>query len=444
MNKGVEHQKSRSFGLFLVVAGVITFLALSIGMILATPNSLADFRHVFCSARCLIENSDPYLPSNEMRVYRGEGIERAADSDDDQLVVARYIYPPTEFVITLPFALLPFAAAQLLWVSVTAATFIIALLLIWHTCARDAPEMAGGLLCFLVANSEQIMVYGNPAGIALSLCVISVWCFLQEKFIPIGVISMVASLALKPQESALIWLLFLITRGPYRRFALQTLIVLLLLCIPITLHVSRIAPGWVQELRSNWAVFSVHGGMNDPGPGSHNNSAARFTNLQSVFSVFRDSPVFYNAATYLIFGSMFIVWATVTLRARQNRILTWFALAAIAPMSMLPVYHRIYDAKLIILTLPACALLWAERGLIGRVAVVITTAGFFVSADLPWAAYLHTLSQFHLYPSAQPGLLITTTLNFPLPIVMLLMSGFYLYVYARRASDSGIAQARIE
>jgi len=74
--------------------------------------------------------------------------------------------------------------------------------------------------------------------------------------------------------------------------------------------------------------------------------------LQTVISVFRNDPRIYNPASYLICGLLLLAWIFVTVRSRPSRARVWLALAAISALSMLPVYHRQYDAKLLLLTVP--------------------------------------------------------------------------------------------
>jgi hypothetical protein len=90
---------------------------------------------------------------------------------------------------------------------------------------------------------------------------------------------------------------------------------------------------------------------------------------------------------------LLIVWAFVTLRSRPSPRRTWLALAAIAALTMLPVYHRAQDTKLLLLTVPACAMLWAEGGRIGRLALLVTSAGFVLTGDLPWVVILSLIEQ---------------------------------------------------
>ncbi len=116
----------------------------------------------------------------------------------------------------------------------------------------------------------------------------------------------------------------------------------------------------MQEMRSNLALLSAHGSVNDPGPDSLTfHSADYVISLQGALSLFRDEPHFYNLASYLICGSLLVAGAVRVLMSRFTKENAWIALAAIAALSMLPVYHRGYDAKLLLLTVPACSILWA-------------------------------------------------------------------------------------
>ena len=155
-------------------------------------------------------------------------------------------------------------------------------------------------------------------------------------------------------------------------------------------------------------------------------------NLQTVFSGFWSDPRIYDAATYLVFGPLLLIWILTILRSRLSITSAWLALAAIAPLTMLPVYHRQYDAKLLMLTVPGCALLWAEGGMVGWFALILNFAGFVLTGDLSWIALLALLE--HLFPA---GAGFTNSISkyaqiFSAPIILLLIASFYLWVYVRR------------
>jgi hypothetical protein len=199
----------------------------------------------------------------------------------------------------------------------------------------------------------------------------------------------------------------------------------------------HIAPNWVWELHSNILAFSAHGGINDPGlasSGAH--GLAMVISLQPVISVFRDDPAIYNAGSYLLCAPLLLIWAFVTLRSRTTPARAWLALAAVAALSMLPVYHRQYDAKLLLLTVPACAMLWAEGGPIGRLALLLNTAGFVLTGDLTWVVLLGLIHRLHLPATELSQWILIAVQVFPAPLIILSISVFYLWVYARRCSSS--------
>jgi hypothetical protein len=99
---------------------------------------------------------------------------------------------------------------------------------------------------------------------------------------------------------------------------------------------------------------------------------------------------------------------------------------------MLPVYHHLYDAKLLLLTVPACAMLWAEGGLVGWLALLVNGAGFVLTGDIPWAILLSLISKLQLSTNGLTGQILTAVQVLPTPLILLVMGVFYLWVYVRR------------
>jgi hypothetical protein len=157
-------------------------------------------------------------------------------------------------------------------------------------------------------------------------------------------------------------------------------------------------------------------------------------NLQTVASVFWDDPHIYNPVAYLVCAPLLLIWVFVTLRSRPSPKRAWLALAAVAALSLLPVYHRQYDAKILLLTVPACAMLWAEGGLIGRLALLVNTAGFVLTGDLLSAILRVLIDNAHL-PAMKLSMKTLTVVDvFPGPLILLIMGIFYLWVYVSRSS----------
>jgi hypothetical protein len=104
---------------------------------------------------------------------------------------------------------------------------------------------------------------------------------------------------------------------------------------------------------------------------------------------------------------------------------------------MLVTYHRLYDAKLLLLVVPACAMLWAEGGRIGRLALLVTTAGIVATADLPLIIFLALTRNLHISTAGLSGKILTVALARPVPLILLAMGIFYLWIYMRREPERG-------
>lgn len=403
----------------------------------ASQIGMTDFKAVYYGARCMIQHSDPYKESEFLRVYREEGGELPSDPATLRpflRAVPVFVYLPTTLFLIAPFAMLAWGPAHVLWMFLLAGSFTLAAFLMWNLAENYAPGASLFLICIVLANCESIFASGRSAGIVISLCIVAVWCFLQERFVPAGILCMAVSLAIKPHDTGLVWLYFLLAGGVCRKRALQTLIVTIVLGLPAILWVSQVSPHWMAELHSNLAATSARGGLGDPGPTSISMSNHdRIIDLQTVISVFWNDPRIYNPVSYLVCGALLIVWSVRTLRSRFSQPGAWLALAAIASLSMLPIYHRQYDAKLLLLTVPACAMLWAEGGPIGWIALLLNTMGVVLTGDIPSIVLTLFFDNLHVDVAGIFGKILTVVLMRPAPLILLVMGIFYLWVYLRSA-----------
>jgi hypothetical protein len=435
-------KRSRVDSLCFLVLGSAAFLLF--GFLQSKAGfPLMDFRVVYYSAQCLLHHCDPYSQSDVLRLY-AQHADLSWASATDRLVLGGNPYLPTEFSFTFLFGLMPFGPAQLLWLVLIAGGAILASFAVWDLSADHAPVIAAILLCFCLANSGSVIYFGNPAGVAVPLCILATWCFIRERLVKSGVLCLAFSLVLKPQDAGLIWLFFLLWGGIFRRRALQTLAVVAALSLPATLWVTHVSPHWLRELRSIEQQFFEHGGINNPNS-AHGTLA--ITSLQPIFSYFWDNPRIYHILTFVVCAPLLAVWLAVTVKSRPSRAKPYFALAAIAVLSLLPVYHRQYDAKIIILTIPALAMLWSEGGSTRWIALFVSLQGYLLTADLAWTIFVGYLVKSHLLHMNEAGNFgptMTPVMNFPVPISLLIMGMFYLWVYARRAhSRSDVQGSRV-
>lgn len=431
--------RARLDGMYFLLLGSVVFILLGLAFENVAKVPMQDFGVVYDPARCLIRQCDPYNESEVLRAYEAEKDYGPLVTANKHHAETRYIYFPTAFLVTVPFAMLPWGSAHILWMILTLGCLVFASFLIWDLGAIYAPIVSGVLIGFLLANSEVIVVLCNPAGIAIGLCVVAVWCFFRERFIPVGILCLAASLALKPQDAGLVWLYFLLAGGVYRKRALQTLLTVVVLCLPAVLWVWHVSPHWMQEWHSNVLAYSTHGGNDDTSLAALRiHGRAGVISLQAVVNAFSDNPLIYNLVAYLACRALLLAWAVRTLRSRFSLPGTWLALASIAALSMLFVRHHPYDTKLLLLTVPACAMLWAEGGLIGWLALLFNITGFILTGDLPWAIVSGFINSHHLSTTALSNQILTDFQVFSIPLILLAMSIFYLWIYMRRAPERGL------
>jgi hypothetical protein len=435
--------KTRRVALFwlLLSCGLAVFWAFTLAR--TSPYGMADFSGVYHDARCLVQHGDPYKedePLRALRIYQAEGGGRPRPSDALRQIMALNVYPPTTFIFIAPFAMLPLVPAFLLWMILTVCCIFLAAFLMWDSAANYAPVIAAGFICFVLLNSEVLLANGNAAGIAVGLCVVAVWCFLMERFVPAGILCLAISLAIKPHDAGLVWLYFLLAGGVYRKRALQTLAVTAALAAAAVLWVSHVAPHWMQEMHTIVQAASAPGGPSDPGPFSPVNKTGAniIICLQSAVSVFWNDPRIYNPVSYLIVGVLLLAWSIRTLMARFSLQNAWLALAAVVPLAMLVSYHRPYDAKLLLLSVPACAMLWAEGGKIRWTALVVNAAGIVFTSDIPLTTLQILTANMHLSTARLSGQVLTVMLMQPVPLILLAMSIFYLWIYMRRDLEKGL------
>jgi hypothetical protein len=430
--------KSRRDGLCFLMLGIMMFVLFGSALRFIATDSMADFRVVYSGAKCLLQHGDPYKQSDLQSFFHTEYGEPSLASAQRRKSETLYVNLPSTILFIAPFAMLPYGPASVLWMILTIASLILAAFLIWDIGAKYAPIISGGLIGLLLASSAIVLGNGNPAGIVVGLCAIAVWCLLKQRFVPAGILCLAISLAIKPHDAALVWLFFLLAGGIHRKRALQTLAVTIGLGLAATMWVSHLAPHWMPEMRSNLAEISARGGNNDPGPAgptSKSRTPEVITGLQAVVSVFQDDPHIYNPASYIFCGTLLLVWSIATLRSHNSPALTWFALAAVASLTLLVTYHRAYDAKLLLLTVPACAILWAEGGAIAKVALLVNTAGLVFTGEIPLAILFRLTKDLHPGTESLFGKIQTVLLMQPASLILLVMGIFYLWIYVRRARN---------
>jgi hypothetical protein len=398
------------------------------------PVKMPDFSLLYYATRCALQHKDPYNENTFLaeEARENKGFEHAILAGQKNTGAAEYLeYPPTTLMFAIPFAMLPWGTAQNLYVVAMAGLLALAGFLMWDLAGEAGPGISGLLAGFMMISCFLLFLLGNAAGITVSFGLIAAWCFLKDRYVWWGVALLAVSLALKPHDVGLIWLFFLLSGGMLRRRALQTLALAGALGVAAVLWMGSFAPQWPRELQQNMALLGARGNISDPGPTClDRRSSGPVIDLQADLSIFRNDPRFYDTAAYLVIGGMIFAWGAAAVRKRKTQEGALLALAAIAILTLLPVYHRTHDAKLLLLTIPGCALLWAAGGAKRWAAVVFTCAAFLVTSDFAVVLLAETFRSLPAAPGTAGEKLIWL-LHRPQPLVLLAAGCFYLWAFLR-------------
>ncbi len=407
-----------------------------------TKSAWLDFRAVYAGTRCLIHGHNPYKVDDLAQEYLSEDGQRPTTPPTAFRSITLYVNVPATFVFVAPFAALPWAPACALWMLLTGSALIVALLLMWDVGARSAVHVSTALACILAVNCESVFAGGNTAGIVVGLCGIAVWCFLEDRFVQIGVVCLALSLVIKPHDAGLVWLYFILVGGLGRKRAIASAMIAAAIVLASVVWIWHVAPTWMADWKTNLAAISADGGINEPGPSARNDTIFSIVDLQAAISIFRDEPDFYNVASYAICGGLTILWAFYTLRRKFTVRGAWIALACATAFTLLITYHRVWDAKLVMIAIPACCILWAEGGAIGRAAVLMTSIAAVWTGDLSLTAYYVIFGSITVHSPWILARAITVVLTRPASVALLAMGLFYLWAYLRRITPRSDSSAR--
>lgn len=427
-------QPTRLFILFLG-AGISLLWGVAIEQ--GSRTGIMGFPGIYLGTKCLLHECDPYNIQELQRFYETEGAATAPESTALRQSVTLYVNLPATFLFIAPLALLPLKLAQLIWMILVVGSFLSATLLMWDMGKTYAPDVPLILAFLLLTNCEIIFAGGNTAGLVVSLCVIAVWCFLNERFEVLGILCLAAGLAIKPHDAGLIWLYFMIAGPAHRKRALLSATAAIAIGIVAVLWVFHAAPHWLPEFQANLKTISTHGGINEPGPTSIGvGSADMIVDLQTVISVFVDDPGVYNPVSYALCGVLLIIWIAAVRRTKCTTRSALFALVSVAALSMLVTYHRSYDAKLLLLSIPSCAILWAEGKPIRWIAFALGVAGILMTGDIPLALLTNATRNSSLLTGGLVEKTLFVLSARPAPLILLATAVFYLWVTYRYALES--------
>jgi hypothetical protein len=350
-------RSKRWLALLLVVLGIVGFLVRGYHDEREALH-FRDFKQPYSSARCLLSHCDPYSEPDTRAVFLAAG-----GIDNDKIVFDPYsaLYPPFSLVMLTPIAALPYPVAHDVWEVLIAATFAIAIMLALQLslAAAEVSVQLAAVLAIFAFSSTILLMLGQISGLVIALMGIGFFLMMRERWLVIAGACFFIALMLKPHDAGLPFL-YMLFAGPRWR---KTFYWVSAACIAFTVgsvfwfaHMPATAH-WLVELGVNLKGNSAASSVNNPAAPE----AIFLADLQSIFAVVRDQSSFYNSAAAGVSVLLFCLWAVPALRLPNSLTKHVLSIAAISCIMLLPLYHRQYDSRILLLVFPAVACLMDRR-----------------------------------------------------------------------------------
>jgi hypothetical protein len=355
-----------------------------------------DFLSPYIQSNAWVHGQDPYSPKSLVTFWpRGNSRPPWVDTEaaNGTLETKRGIpspYPLTSLVMVSPFTALSWPIALSLWTAISVAGVVLAALALISLCGCSLADPRSQLfVCalFALAPLHTGLATANPAILAVSLAVGSFWAARTGKDESAGVLLALA-VCLKPTVAGGVLLYYLI-RGRWRLVAISCAVAAAIGAF----GVSRLALAgvhWIPSYFENARRIFTIGSVDDFSQADR----LRFNMINA--QVFFGS-LFENASAAALLSqflgvALFTCWVWLCYRRRTR--LELLEISAVSILSLTAVYHRFYDAALLIWPL-AWSLL-----LVGKRSITILTLALIAPFFVPGPILLASLAQSGRIPPA--------------------------------------------
>jgi len=331
----------------LIALGGITFWVRTTQQPQYTP---LDFAVVWTSSRVWLAGENPYARADAMRHWCDAGGSEGIvlkDAQADETGWLPILGIPPILAALAPMALLPAPHAVVAWY-LLAAILLLAQTAALAALTGSAAYRPVGLMIFAAtlafAPLHECFGWGQPTGPAASLMILAAWGAGCRRDALAGILLGLAT-ALKPQLGGILFLYYLL-QGRWRIawfFGLSFGILTVVALAQMELHQVPWLSGWLENLRFG----ELPGGVNSPSV--ENTRRFHLVNLQLILMPFFHSRLWSNVLAMGITAMLAMLFVRV--RARRVREDELLSLSAVCVLTLLPVYHRFYDAVLMLVPL---------------------------------------------------------------------------------------------
>lgn len=389
----------------------------------------SDFSLMYQSTVAFNHGVSPYDPSAMELLWAASG----GPVEEPQLApmergAGLFVYPPTTFVVLAPLGVLPWPWAKAVWMGLNTV------LLAWSV--RTLGGLAGvtgtrwavfSAMALAMAPGHTAIYVGQLCVVVFAMIVRAVSLGAAGRCVGAGVMLGLAC-ALKPQL-AVPFVVYEVARRRWTTVAMAAVVVAALAGAAVT-RLEQSGVPWLEQFRANVALLTT----SDNGDSSQRNVLAyQLVNLQAWLHTFSDDRALVWRWSCAVLGVMALAFAGVD-RFRVERAPEFVSRSLVACLTILAVYHRAYDA--VVLLLPLAWVFSAGAVSAGRASrwVVLGASACFL---LPGASLLAAVKG--RLPEAVTGSVLWTTAILPHAVIAVVVMGWAL-IAARAGQERGEPQ----
>ena len=332
-------------GTELIVRGPVRF---------ARNSSFNDFISPYIQSNAWVKGIDPYSPSNLVRLWpptagHFEFLQR--DLATGTLVLKRGIptaYPVTALFVLAPITIIPWPLAHAVWLvlNLVAYAFMgLSLALLMHLRWNETRTYIFCAFLLALAPFHTGLAAGSIAIVVVSITAVACLAAERRHDILAGMLLAIA-ISLKPQIGLPFLLYFLLCR----RWRLSTIAIGIVTCVAALaiLRLTIAGTPWVENYLNDNRVLLSRGSLGDFTEGN----PIRFglVNLQVLLYVVLHNRALANGVALAV-GIIAGLWWLFLLSRRSGSGRNLLAVSTLVVISLLPVYHRLYDASLLVFPL---------------------------------------------------------------------------------------------
>lgn len=410
----------------ILVAGAVVFM---LGGLPNAFKSAPDLVPLYTGASCFTAGCNPYDTHQLEQQYLQRG---GRLSDLPPWYSHAPVYPPSTILAMWPLTTMALPQARVAWAVLNVVAFLAGSFCIFAASPKSHPRLVATLIALVLATSGKTLLgLGQPVTITIAALTLGVPLLIYSRFLPFAAFMLTVALTFKPQMAVLIVLFLLVRRihTPWVLAAAGTAFTVLIVAASL-LSIRPGSASWQRDWQRQIATSIQPGATNDPRPDSQN--AVSDVNLQAITSIFSADARVFNALAYVVFGITLVIWAAAAWRNRIGPSDDIIAIAAVSVISLLPFYHRAYDTRILLLTIPVIPIVVAKDRTVGSVIAVLTGVSL-----ISFQSYLQIFTPPKVLAVIQHNTALLILLLREQNLALLLLAATYIAVMLKASQGTG-------